>query len=114
MKTRNPPGNRIRATVGLLSLGLMVGLLSLGVNAVRAGDGAEKLMSVDPLLVSGQAESARAAVVIPPGEVEEMIERGSERMEVMPDVVVLNTRGYNYGPPPAIDPAAMNRDSQTP
>jgi hypothetical protein len=114
MKAQNPLWNRMGITVGLLCLGSMLAILPLGVSAVRAGDGAETLMSVDPLLASQQRENATAAAVIPGAGVEESIKRGPANRDVEPEVIVLNTRGYKYGPPPTIDPAAQNRASQTP
>ena len=70
----------------------LVGTLALTsfVNAVRANDGETPNMSIDPSLVRRQAEA--------PTPVAEQ-----------PQIIHLNTRGYNYGPPPAeIEPAAIH------
>ncbi|MEM9175929.1 MAG: hypothetical protein AAGC67_11910 [Myxococcota bacterium] len=75
----------------------LVGALALTsfVHAVRADDVEEALMSVDPTLVSPPAAPAPAAPELS-----------------QPRVRPLNTRGYNYGPPPgAIDPAAMRQEA---
>ena len=118
MEVRKKLWNRIGTLSGLLCLGMTLALLPIGVSAVRAGDGTESLMSLDPLLVEGQAESTLpkpVAPVITPAEAGEFVRPGSAGTEVQPGVIVLNTRGYNYGPPPAtIDPAAMNHESPTP
>ena len=111
--------NRIVTVVGLLCLGMALAILPLGVSAVRAGDGAGALISVDPLLVADQQEAAHSkpavAPVLAPVDVEEIIRPGRGGVEVQPGIIVLNTRGYNYGPPPAaIDPAAMKLESETP
>ncbi len=77
-------------------------VLTSGVNAVRAEDGEEALMSVDPALV--EARDARRAQPSAPAAVPEE-----------PQVIFLNTRGYNYGPPPGeIDPAAIRYEGEVP
>lgn len=119
MEARKTLWNRIGTLIGLLCLVMTLAILPFGVSTVRAGDEAETLMSVDPLLVAGQAETADpapfVAPVIAPSDIEGKLRPGSAGVEVQPGVIVLNTRGYNYGPPPAtIDPAAMNHESQTP
>ncbi len=112
MEDRKPLWNRIRTAIGLLCLGSMLALLPLGVSPVRAGDGTETLMSVDPLRVVGPQSTAPVVPVAPPVEAEGRIKSGSPRVEVQPGVFVLNTRGYNYGQAPsALDPAAMKREA---
>lgn len=114
--------------LGLACLIASVLLMSTGVRTVKAGD--EDMMSVDPQRVEAErqkvaAEAAVAAkadanAAAPPlaktaneaGEkrqkAQEKLVPGMPGIEVQPGVIVLNTRGYNYGPPPAaIDPAAM-------
>ena len=76
----------------------LVGTLALTsfVNAVRANDGETPNMSIDPSLVRRQAEA--------PAPVAEQ-----------PQIIHLNTRGYNYGPPPGeIDRAAMGYETGAP
>ena len=65
-------------------------LLTSFVEAVPADESEEAMMSIDPALVAPAAPPPAA----PPA--------------AAPHVVHLNTRGYNYGPPPEeIDEAAM-------
>ena len=117
--------NRLATLCGLLCLGACLSLLPGGVRAVHAEDGAEVLMSVDPVLVSKQDERSPSIVpVMPPathpaptiplGEEEKAQQPGGTGREVQPGVLVLNMRGYNYGPPPAaLDPAALDREAET-
>ena len=109
MSLRATHWNRIASLVGLLCLGTTLVLLPAGIRAARADEGVELPMSVDPLLVAAEEVAATqpaAAGPVVPGE-------GGD--EIRPGVIVLNTRGYNYGPrPAAIDPAAMQRESGMP
>ena len=59
------------------------------------------------------APAAPAPPVAAPAEgVEENRRPGVPAVEVEPGVIVLNTRGFNYGPPPAeLDPAALKAES---
>ena len=119
MKLHKLLWNRFGTLVGLLCLGSTLAILPIGVSAVRAGDAAEALMSIDPLLVSGQPGAAKPTADVMPGMAaatdKDALQPGRPGVEVQPGVIVLNTRGYNYGPPPtAIDPAAMERESETP
>jgi hypothetical protein len=110
--------NRIITLVGVSCLGMSLALLPAGVNVVRADDGAEKLMSVDPLLVAGDPVMPRpppvGSVPMPAEGVDGNPSKVSSG-EVPAGPIVLNTRGYNYGPPPAaIDPAAMRLEGRKP
>ena len=68
-------------------------LLTSAVDVVRAEDGDEAIMSVDPALVAEQEPPMPQAA---PSEA------------TPPRIVHLNVRGYNYGAGPGgIDPAAM-------
>lgn len=107
---------RLIACAGLLCLIATVVLSSGGVSAVRA-EGEAALMSVDPVLearLDGAAPPAPVPAAPPtpptvaPGEEPRA---GLPGVEVAPGVIVLNTRGYNYGPPVGeIDRAAMGRE----
>ena len=118
---------------GLLSVVAAVGLSTPGVQVVRA-EGPEdpgSLMSVDPALAQDRATPPAAPAPIPPaapapippaapapippaipsGEPEPA---GVPSVEVAPGIVVLNTRGYNYGPPPGeVDPEAAKLEDRT-
>ena len=100
--------------VGLACLLGSLLLMSTGVQTVKADD--EALMSVDPERIEAERQKAAAKNRInavegtlpnaPTGA--DALKAGVPAIEVQPGVVVLNTRGFNYGPPPAaIDPAAM-------
>ncbi len=117
--------NRMTTAVGCVCLAIALLLLPAGVRIVRADQG-EAVMSVDPELVAEAARVAKerreerpahaAPVVAPilPADVGEAVaERpGIAGREIRPGVIVLNTRGYNYGPPPAqLDPAALGHES---
>ena len=118
MSLRATHWNRIASLVGLLCLGTTLVLLPAGIRVARADEGVELLMSVDPLLVAAEEVAATqpaAAGPVVPGEGGDEIRPGVSAREVQPGVIVLNTRGYNYGPrPAAIDPAAMQRESGMP
>lgn len=82
---------RTQAALGLLSLAASLALLSPGVRA-------------EPLSDAGSCRSSAAGS---DAEVEAFVER--LRRERGPsvgsaeDVVALNNRGYNYGPPPQVE-----------
>ena len=88
-----------------------------GVRTVRAEDGAQALMSVDPALVAKEPANVEGPPVAPvaePTAPDEAVRPGSAGTEVQPGVIVLNTRGYNYGPSPSeLDPAALGQESKT-
>ena len=91
---------------GIDALGLLCVVATLvltsGVNAVRAEDADEALMSVDPALAEAR-EANRAEPPAPTAAPEE------------PEVIILNTRGFNYGPPPGeIDPSAIRFEDEVP
>lgn len=99
---------RLADVLGFVCLIASLLLMSLGVRTARA-DG-EALKSVDPVRVEAERQKAVAkpAPAPPPPPDASAQKPGLPAIEVQPGVIVLNTRGYNYGPPPsAIDPAAM-------
>lgn len=76
-------------------------LLTSWVDVSRADDAEEAVMSVDPTLVAPPAPPAEAPSKAP--------------ARTAPTIVQLNTRGYNYGPPPGeIDRAAMGYETGAP
>lgn len=127
---------RIGEIGGAVCLVAALALLSPGVRVVRAeGDAA---MSVDPALVAaakraaengnapaapsapaaveaGKAAAPAAPVAFPTvhvDDVENASRPGVSAIEIQPGVVVLNTRGFNYGPPPTpLAPEAMKQES---
>ncbi|MFK7896908.1 MAG: hypothetical protein AB8G23_13780 [Myxococcota bacterium] len=126
---RHPALPKAHDMLGLACLIACLLLMSFGVNASRAED--EPLMSVDPARVEAERQRAAAKLLPqvlpaqPSVPAEQHVERarrnaraagetpgaGLPAAEVQPGVIVLNTRGFNYGPPPAgIDPAAMRAE----
>lgn len=121
MTTRPALWNRFWNAVGLICLAMTLLLLPAGVRIVRADDEAAGRASVTPALptppVSDQATPQQSVVapVVEINEAKEALRRGGAGTEGEPGVIVLNTRGFNYGPPPARPaPATDDRDSATP
>ena len=76
-------------------------LLTSWVDVSRAEDADEAMMSVDPALAAPAVQPAEAPSEAP--------------AQAPPTIVQLNTRGYNYGPPPGeIDRAAMGYETGAP
>lgn len=131
MRIHAKPRRWLGDFLGPACLFATLSLLSPGVSVVRADDTA--LMSVDPGLVAAaeraagpeapghpdqvaQREALPAAPAsnpfVPVDEVDRASRPGVSGIEVQPGVVVLNTRGYNYGPPPTpLAPEALARES---
>ena len=108
-------------TAGLVCLAASLLLSSTGVRTVRA-EGSEEapkeaLMSIDPELEARLEASpaARPAPVAPiAGTPRPEVEHrpGEPSVERQPGIIVLNTRGYNYGPASGeIDPAALDHEA---
>jgi hypothetical protein len=99
--------------IGLGCLVLTFVLLSGGVRVAQAEKSEETLRSVDPALVAGLSAPTPppTGIKIEPGA---EILPGTPAIEVQPGLIVLNTRGYNYGPPPGeIDIQAMRLEDRT-
>ena len=104
---------RLLDFIGLGCLVLTFALLSGGVRVAQAENSEETLRSVDPALVAGLSaptppprgiKSEPGAEILP----------GTPAIEVQPGIIVLNTRGYNYGPPPGeIDIQAVRLEDRT-
>jgi hypothetical protein len=93
-------------------------LLSPGVHAVRADDSSETTIGVEPTAETRDAAKPPVAAMAAPArdaKAPDAVEpAGPSAVEVDPDVIVLNTRGYNYGPPPdQLDPAALRDEAKT-
>ncbi|MEE2678416.1 MAG: hypothetical protein VX546_07565 [Myxococcota bacterium] len=82
---------RARVTLGLLSLAASLALLSPGVRAEPATE----------------AGSCRASTSSSDAEVQAFVEHLRRERSVSADsageIVALNNRGYNYGPPPQVE-----------
>lgn len=103
--------DRIATTLGALSLLATLLLISPGVRAVRAEGGELRVNGVDPAL------EVAAPAPVPPAAPKSVAPSPSPSpdaavADLPPDVRVLNTRGYNYGPPPGgVDPRSMPREA---
>ena len=101
---------------GLLCLLGTLLLSSTGVRTVRAEAGEEALMSIDPKLEASLEASPPVQPAPPPlakaPSAQAELRPGEPAAETQPGVIVLNTRGYNYGPPAGpIDPAALDHEA---
>ena len=104
---------RVLDLVGFACLVLTLVLFSGGVRIAQAENPEETLRSVDPALVAGipAPTPAPTGVKIEPGA---EILPGTPAVEVQPGIIVLNTRGFNYGPPVGeIDIEAMRLEGRT-
>lgn len=136
MRIQAKPWRWLGEVAGLGCLMATLSLLSPGVDVVRADDAA--LMSVDPALVAAAERTSRPNASpdpdrAAPGEpspapppaapasnpfvsvddAEKASLPGVSGIEIQPGVVVLNTRGYNYGPPPTpLAPEALKQESE--
>ena len=110
--------NRLLTFAGLFCLTATLLLLPAGVRTVRAEDGAQGSKSVNPTPPSSESdvvEPPPTANVNPPGKVDEAGRPGRPHSEDRPGFISLNTRGYNYGPPPVeVAPAPVPDEPSTP
>ncbi len=107
------PSRRLLDFIGLGCLVLTFVLLSSGVRVAQAENSEETLRSVDPALVAGLPTPTPlpTGIKVEPGG---KILPGTPAVEVQPGIIVLNTRGYNFGPPPGeIDIQAMRLEDRT-
>lgn len=122
---------RIFHGAGMLCVVAAFALLSPGVKVVRAG-GTEPATRAEPTRAapppppgaapaapaprpasSPAAGAAPASPFVQAADVENARRPGVSGIETAPGVVVLNTRGYNYGPPPTpIEPEALQQESR--
>jgi hypothetical protein len=88
-------------------------LLSPGVRIARAGEAVAPVAA--PATPSATAPAAATPVLptVKVDDVENAKRPGVPAIEVQPGVVVLNTRGFNYGPPPTpLAPEALDQEKQ--
>lgn len=109
------PWSTLRNSVGLLALGVSLALASPGVNVVRA----EPAKPAAQATAAGSAECpAPAAIPAKPASEEFVVQlrrdqlTGAQQREGRSDgdFVVLNTRGYNYGPQRGAGPAPAQQE----
>lgn len=99
--------------IGLVCLVLTLVLLSSGVQVAQAENSEETLRSVDPALVAGLSAPTPLPTGVKVQPAAEILP-GTPAIEVQPGIIVLNTRGYNFGPPPGeIDIQAMRLEDRT-
>lgn len=111
--------NRLLSSAGLICLAMTLFLLPGGVRVVRADDASAGPVCEDPALSPGPSAASEKPVIALPlakaGEAPETRQPGAAGSEGPAGVVVLNTRGFNYGPPPSDPgPAALGQEARTP
>jgi hypothetical protein len=111
--------SRILSSAGLVCLAMSLLLMPAGVRIVRAHDEVKEPISADPSPQTGRAHEfgggPPTAAVVGADAAEQAPRRGSVgTTEGQTGVVVLNTRGYNYGPPSAKpEPASIGQEPKT-
>ncbi|MBK7949510.1 MAG: hypothetical protein IPK00_12400 [Deltaproteobacteria bacterium] len=122
-------GQRVASIAGALCVVASLSLSSPGVRIARAEDrsapATANATAPSPAPASGPAASPVAPPASPPSaapkaspfvkaeDVEEARRPGVSGIETAPGVVVLNTRGYNYGPPPTpLAPEALEQEKR--
>ncbi len=121
-------GQRVGSIAGTLCVAASFLLLSPGVRIARAEDrpvspNAAPAASPSPAPASEPGAAPAASPASAPGDaskvspfvkaedVEQARRPGVSGIEISPGVVVLNTRGYNYGPPPTpLAPEALEQE----
>ena len=94
-------------------------LLPAGVRSVWADDESKGPAGEDPALLPSKSLTVETPAVVLPGskvgDAAETLRADGAGSQNQDGIVVLNTRGFNYGPPAANpDPAAVGREAKTP
>lgn len=115
-------GRRIVDAIGIACVVATLALVSWVRVAAADPSPDAALMTVDPVLTSPAPAAPAPARIegpsLPPAKVPVVADEDREKVglpavEVRPGVIVLNTRGYNYGPPVAeLDAAALRFERQ--
>lgn len=86
---------------GILAMAVILGLASPGVNAVRAGGDAAVPSAPDQCSLSTEAGPAVSADAQVEAFIRQVKRQQRARMAggAPSEVILLNNRGYNYGPP---------------
>lgn len=110
-------GPRVVSVGGTLCVAATFLLLSPGVRIARAEDPPappQASPAAAPSPAPAQAEAPKASPFVKAEDVEQARRPGVSGIETAPGVVVLNTRGYNYGPPPTpLAPEALEHEKQS-
>jgi len=111
--------NRLSSSAGLICLAMSLLLLPVGVHSVRADDDSKGPVSADSVPRPSEATTSEKPAVAPPvtavGDAQADLRPGGEWGEDQAEVVVLNTRGFNYGPPLVNpDPVAVDPEAKAP
>jgi len=116
MRIQSKLGSRIAGITGRACVLAALALLSPGIHVAHAGDAgpaaAPTASATAPAVPpASPAADAPAWPFVHVDDVENARRPGVSGVEVAPGVVVLNTRGFNYGPPPTpIAPEAMRQE----
>lgn len=107
---------RIGRIAGACTVVAAFALLSPGVRIARAGEPAAPSPAPSTVAPAAAPATAAATPLLPTvraDDVENAKRPGVPAIEVQPGVVVLNTRGFNYGPPPTpLAPEALEQEKQ--
>ena len=112
-------GQRILSVAGTLWVVASCALLSAGVRIARAED---RPVAPSPMAAPSPAPAAaptpdpapKASPFVRADDVEQARRPGVSGIETAPGVIVLNTRGYNYGPPPTpLAPEALEHEKSS-
>jgi hypothetical protein len=113
--------NRLSSGAGLICLAMSLLLLPVGVRSVRADDDAKGPVSADSVSRPSEATTSEKPAVARPvtavGDAPTHLRPGGAGGEDQAEVVVLNTRGFNYGPPrvnPDPVPVAVDLEAKAP
>ncbi|MBY0398901.1 hypothetical protein K2X89_01305 [Myxococcota bacterium] len=118
---RSALGQRVLSLAGMLCVLATFALASPGVRIVRAEDQSPPAAAPKTALPSPApantpattpaAETPKAFPFVNAEDVEQARRPGVSGIETAPGIVVLNTRGYNYGPPPTpLAPEALDHE----
>ena len=114
---------RVRNVAGIACVLATFALLSPGVRIVHADStepGSPSTLAAPAAAAPASAPDATpvatpASPIVSASDVEAARRPGVSGIEVAPGIVVLNTRGFNYGPPPTpLAPEAMKQEAAKP
>ena len=111
--------NRLSSLAGLICLAMSLLFLPVGVRTVRADDDSKESVSADSVSQPSEAATSEKPGVARPvaavADAQANLRPGDAGGEDPAEVVVLNTRGFNYGPPLVNpDPVAADPEAKAP
>ena len=109
----HPFARRVLRSLGWLALAAFVALLSPGVVTFASAEALVSALPEGPSCSAdgpGDAEQVSAQLAHWIEQVRAQTAQGGHGPEVQGDVVLLNGRGYNYGPAPSPDPGLIEAE----